>query len=1241
MRLLVNLISIIATHSIAAQTCPKGKFLSRNDECRLCPAGRYGDTVGLQKSDCSGLCERGYYCPAGSTSRKSYKCPAGRYGDRLGLQSSNCSGECEEGYFCPNGSTSPRQHPCGVVGKDEDKVFCPAASEKPTPVLAGYYSGPIGYGPDGILLATNTTRHFQTQCEEGFYCKFGLRHPCPPGRYDSSKGETNELCSGQTQPGFYSLSNSIVPEPCPAGRFGETAELGTALCTATCPKGHYCPSGSATPTKCPSGRFGSSTGLTTSSCSHNCLDDDTCVESKCAPGFYCPLGSTSQRQQRCGRADVFCPAGSSVPLPVQRGYYSLPLNGTDTMIRSICLEALPLSPWREQKRFLHPLATFPLTVDLGPAFSVYSTSYAESSTGGINHIIKQRYRPARVNESLTKMDCVSSCSDPTYDDERACVRADAIWTERRWLENQKSRDIAPEKTRSSQQPCPSGKYCVLGVQHDCPAGRWGKGGDSTPTYTEHQSKRYEIDSGARVMWILLGTLLDCKEHCARYDDCAGFSRYSSADANDQADCFGRSQTDTSNTLVDDIEWNAFIKDKACEDDCDAGHFCPAGSSSQVEKKCGDISLYCPRGSAEPLAVPDGFYSTDGHPNTRSTITPCEAGSYCTNGVKTPCEAGRYGKTTQLPNSFCTEACPSGHYCPRGTVTPIICPAGRYGDVEGHKDAQCSGPCLAGYYCEAGSTDGKQHECGSDDRYCPEGSSEPIEVSIGYYTTGDKNPPPVAIESLEKKKEVVKKNPTLEESNFQEDKASPPVTIESLEKKKEVVKKNPALVESNFTAIDSNSAAARNDLLNHMLAFGGVSPSYARNVGIAFSIEKHHRTNPLLLLRPRLEKQRKKSRTELLADETESIRKWEDRKKEIKLKRIHEQISKGDGLLNSKRVSRSRFNKPSQADVFLQETNQLQSKRLQEWKEDNEKDDMSINWAVKTILSGKESNNFRPEINDKLKSEWDKTIEETKGTTIQADLSNTRSKGGKIDKANINEKNVIKAYANKKKKDVESRTMSSTNVRRVIEQYKSPVEKEVKVESVPKLLLNKNESLVEKERFWLEKNRSSKRTKFYRKLEKESMKEENQNVENVDVEDEDVESEDIDLSDVPTVAIDSIDLLKPVEWSGSKNAEAKHEVVDNITPNRTNLKVVDKPILNTVKIILKQKENTQIKSKKINSLRKKLKRLTEEKDFKKNKYETMKKRQKLIDQAKRQRASTKIQALIRGKHARSEKQKQLD
>lgn len=63
---------------------------------------------------------------------------------------------------------------------------------------------------------------------------------------------------------------------------------------------------------CPGGTFGERPGLTQPQCS-----------GKCAGGYFCPPGSTSARQNTCGRSIYFCPPGSASRSIVGDEYYTI------------------------------------------------------------------------------------------------------------------------------------------------------------------------------------------------------------------------------------------------------------------------------------------------------------------------------------------------------------------------------------------------------------------------------------------------------------------------------------------------------------------------------------------------------------------------------------------------------------------------------------------------------------------------------------------------------------------------------------------------------------------------------------------------------------------------------------------------------------------------------------------------------------------------------------------------------
>jgi len=89
-------------------------------------------------------------------------------GDREGLSSQTCSGPCDGGYYCPAGSTSTTELPCGSID-----VFCPQGSDQPQPVYQGYYT--VGLSPITCVA--------QEKCQPGSWCNRGIKRLCDGGRW--------------------------------------------------------------------------------------------------------------------------------------------------------------------------------------------------------------------------------------------------------------------------------------------------------------------------------------------------------------------------------------------------------------------------------------------------------------------------------------------------------------------------------------------------------------------------------------------------------------------------------------------------------------------------------------------------------------------------------------------------------------------------------------------------------------------------------------------------------------------------------------------------------------------------------------------------------------------------------------------------------------------------------------------------------------------------------------------------
>lgn len=65
-----------------------------------------------------------------------------------------------------------------------------------------------------------------------------------------------------------------------------------------------------------------------------------------------------------------------------------------------------------------------------------------------------------------------------------------------------------------------------------------------------------------------------------------------------------------------------MKNAACAGLCAAGYYCPAGSKSARERKCGSSKHFCPEGSGAPKEVRMGWYATGGEEFTRNGQSEC-------------------------------------------------------------------------------------------------------------------------------------------------------------------------------------------------------------------------------------------------------------------------------------------------------------------------------------------------------------------------------------------------------------------------------------------------------------------------------------------------------------------------------------------------------------------------------------------------------------------------------------------
>ena len=222
----------------------------------------------------------------------------------------------------------------------------------------GWFSVPVDAPPGN--------RVDQLACPLGSYCTVGVATVCPAGRYGNTTALVQPSCSGPCSPGYRCPTNSssATALPCATDASAPCADNASATCSlppravycplgssvatlalpgektvggctdqtmtavAACSEGHYCIGGVETP--CPPGRFGCSDRLDSSDCN-----------GLCAPGYYCPLGSTSNAACACGGnvtdgwpGSVYCPVGVGAPVVVAEGWYSTGSSAFEPQLRT-------------------------------------------------------------------------------------------------------------------------------------------------------------------------------------------------------------------------------------------------------------------------------------------------------------------------------------------------------------------------------------------------------------------------------------------------------------------------------------------------------------------------------------------------------------------------------------------------------------------------------------------------------------------------------------------------------------------------------------------------------------------------------------------------------------------------------------------------------------------------------------------------------------------------------------------
>lgn len=740
--------------------CPQGSFNSYQSgasifSCAPCQAGFACVSTGMRAVDVSNICQKGYYCPAGSSSTTQYPCPAGTYSDETGLSAQSSCASCPPGYTCDVASQTadwipcPAGYYCPLGTAAGTAIPCPRGSYSPTtkrtsladclPCSAGSYC--IG-GQSQVSGA----------CAPGYYCPTNSTSPttnaCPAGTYTTSTSLSSSSSCSATAPGYYTDAGASVMVLCPAGRYSSVANTAAAsdgglspFCQP-CPAGSYCITGATGPTSCGTGRYSSSLSSVCTVCPKgtycsSATTTDTMLtigggswskrtdlSGVCFPGTLCDAGEVSipDLSLKAVPAGYWSPAGATSAVPCPAGTYvaqsgsPTQANCTTTAAGYYSLSASTAYTGMCSPGYYCPAgSTTPQQVPCPTG--TYASDYGSESLSKCSVCPSGHYCPIASSMPLTcprGYYCPSSTSEP-----EPC---------------RPSKYGATSGLRSEDEctVCDPGSYCDgYGLQNPrglCSPGYFCiSGSNSSAPLDSNKTHAAAIQMGTNVYF----------GRCPRGAYC------------------GLGTVSPILCLQGTYNGNEGGKSTADCTPCPSGRYCEGQGNIAPTGFCVK-GYYCNGGAYTPtqFLTQPGYYTLDG----ADAPLPCAAGTYNSLTGQSNCTA--CARSYYCPNPAMTDytsfLCPAGKYCPIGSITPIDCPPGTYSAVpgkfnlngctasdggyysQGIGNTNVTGPCTKGYYCSGGASlpiqtlvSATGGPC-TPGHYCPAATSLPIPCPSGTY-----------------------------------------------------------------------------------------------------------------------------------------------------------------------------------------------------------------------------------------------------------------------------------------------------------------------------------------------------------------------------------------------------------------------------------------------------------------------------------------------------------------------------
>ncbi|PIU75307.1 MAG: hypothetical protein COS76_01500, partial [Candidatus Portnoybacteria bacterium CG06_land_8_20_14_3_00_39_12] len=137
-------------------------------------------------------------------------------------------------------------------------------------------------------------------------------------------------------------------------------------------------------------------------------------------------------------------------------------------------------------------------------------------------------------------------------------------------------------------------------------------------------------------------------------------------------------------------------------------------------ECGGNNYYCPTAtSSASTAVSTGYYSTGGTETTRTGQSICEAGNYCSAGVKTACSAGTYQSSTG--QTSCISASAGYYVSTTGATSQTCCAANTYTASTGQTSCTSCATCKTSGTCATSCSNAANNTACGTCQFCQSGS----------------------------------------------------------------------------------------------------------------------------------------------------------------------------------------------------------------------------------------------------------------------------------------------------------------------------------------------------------------------------------------------------------------------------------------------------------------------------------------------------------------------------------------